>query len=421
MMKAGFFFLSIGLVLAWGAGILEAQGMSKHKTQRKVRDVLKLLDESGFAYNLLQGDNKDQVVVVTPGLVGRVLASGMDGLEGLTDSWLSEEQLRKGLTPSRPNGQWASVGGDERLWLAPESGPHAFFMPQGTKQNFTDYTIPEVMNSDRFEVVDVSADGKSVTFRTTWSLTNYMGTRFDIEVTRQVELLEYCPYTAGLGDQADFVGFESRTWVKNIGTKAWTADSGCVSIWTLGQWLSYPDSVVILPFQKEGPGEAVCTEYFSTLAPDSAPPPANLWSQQSDHLLVSGSGRAQTKMEIYGKRGVGRLAGVDVKNSTLNILDFDCYPRMDYVASYEMSYQGDRYAGGSSSCFVLSDQLGIPPFYELESCSPALFLQPGEQYCHRARTYKIRGKKNKIAAMCKRHFNADWQTLETFNQNAQNN
>ncbi len=386
---------------------------------RRISDILRLLRKTGHEPVVLRGDNARRIVVVTPSLVGRVLCTGFEGIDGATDSYILEEQIRKGFTKSQPGGQWAVFGGEERVWLAPEHGKYGFFSPPGKPQTAENYTVPEPMNSTRFQPIDVAADGKRVSFAADMSLVNCAGTPIDVKITREVAVAEYCPYTQGVSDQVEFVGFASTTYVQNTGRKPWSKETGAVSIWTLGQFTAREHSVVIMPYRAgsvEDLGPPVSTEYFRIETIDGKPTDTKYWSVRDDVVLLKASGVVSTKLELMARRSLGRIASIDLKRHSMCILEFDSYPELEYVASYPLPYAGDAYRGGAASSYVLSDQWGIAPFYELECCSPALFLQPGEKHGHRTRTYRLRGNKEALFKICKRHFHVDANTLSEFDR-----
>ena len=388
-------------------------------TRRKVRDVVKLLVDAGHHPVVLCGSDSKKIVVVAPSLVGRVICTGSGGLHGTTDSYISEDQIAKGFTKSLPGAKWASFGGEERVWLAPEGGEYALFFSKGKPQTQENYTVPESLNSTKFQVTEISADGKSVTFTAGMSLVNFIGSRFDLEVSRTISLVESCPYVQEFKGKIDFVGFESHTYIKNIGKKPWTKKTGAMSIWTIGQFLAKDNSVVIMPYRcgsNEVLGAPVSTEYFRLLTLDGNPTPRRFWTVENNVVLLKASGVVQTKLELMAKRSLGRIAAIDLKGFVMNILDFDFYPELEYVASYPLPYDGNPYVGGAASTFVLSKLHPVSPSYELECCSPALFLQPGEKFGHVARTYRLRSDKNSLITICKRYFNADIKTLTEFDR-----
>ena len=142
---------------------------------------------------------------------------------------------------------------------------------------------------------------------------------------------------------------------------------------------------------------------------------------KDDVIFLKASGVVQTKLELMARRTLGRIAAIDLQRGTMRILEFDAYPELEYVASYPLPYAGNPYQGGAASSFVLSNALGVKPFYELECCSPALFLQPGEKHGHRARTYCLRGDNEAILKVCQRHFRVDRDTLNEFDGRSSTN
>ncbi len=395
-----------------------------HKV-RKVSAIVSLLEESGFEAFVLTGRDPKRVVVVSPAMVGRVMATGLDGVDGGTDSWIYEEQIKKGATTSGPGGQWAAFGGDERIWYAPEGGQFALFFPS-EQQNMEDYLVPEVLNSTRYRLTELAADGRSIRFAAPIHLKNIKGTEYDLEVTRRIEVLDDCPYTVGHGDAVEFTGFESRTWTRNTGDEPITKERGALATWTVGMFPSYPRSIVVLPY-RVGPeselGPAVNTEYFNTdmIPTDKAlgdKPYDNYWAVKDNFALVKTNGNVHTKIEMGPKRSLGRAASIDLEHDTLTILEFRQYPEMDYTASYWLPYDGDPHEGAAISIFSLAGDLGVPPFHELECLSPTLLLDPGQQYCHISRTYRLRGDKDAIAEICRRYFHADMESLREFDRNA---
>ncbi len=391
---------------------------------RKVKEVINLLQEAGTASVLLRGEDKNKVVVVTPDLAGRVLCSGFDGIEGETESCLYPVEIRKGVVKSRRGGTWAAFGGEERLWFAPEGGIFGLFYKNGESQIFKNYLVPESLNSALFRLI--GQNGKSVTFATPLNLVNYRGNQIDLEVVRTIQVVDDCPYTLGYADKVEFVGFESKTCAKNIGRKPLTKQTGTVAIWTLGEFWARDHSVVILPF-RPGPdselGEPLNTTYFKTDMIDITQSPKgypydNYWKVEDDFALIKANGSVRTKIEMSPKRALGKIASINLANFTMTVVEFRIYPRMDYVASYWLPYEGNPFEGAAISIFVEKKGLGFPPIYELEALSPALFLQPNEQYCHISRTYHLRGDKDAITEICEKNFNADFQTLTTFDQNS---
>ena len=164
----------------------------------------------------------------------------------------------------------------------------------------------------------------------------------------------------------------------------------------------------------EGDRDAVSTENFRLLNPEGAQALAAYFRVDPGCVLFRVNGGAQTKLEFPHKTATGRLGAVDLARPALTIVESRAYPELDYVAGYALPYAGDPYDGGASSSFVLSRESTIPPFFEMECCSPALFLHPGESYEHVSRTCHLRGPQDVLQAICHRHLGADWESLEAF-------
>jgi hypothetical protein len=394
--------------------------------RRAVGDVLALLARSGQEAVVLTGRDPNRVVVVAPGLVGRVLCTGFDGVNGSTTSWIDEEQFRKGFTRPLPGASWANFGGEERIWFGPEGGPFGNFFPPGVEQKHANYLVQEAMNSLAYRVIDRAEVRAAVTFTAPVHLVNYQGTAIDLEVTRRVEVLDSCPFALDFGDKLETVGFQSQTWVKNTGARPLTRQTSAVCVWTLGIHPSNEHTVVVLPFHaspREQLGEPLLTQYFKTGTVDFSHVlpgrgPDDYWAVKERYALIKASGRVQTKLEMGPRRTLGRMASVDVADGTLTAVEFQTYPELDYPAPFWLPFAGDPFQGSALSVFVLGSWHDVEPFHELECFSPALFLQPGQEYCHTSRTWHLRGDRAALAAVCARSFFADPKTLEKFDRNS---
>ena len=405
--------LALLLCLCCTSGFANEELVREVKKSRTVRYVIDLLKSSGFEPVVLCGDNHKRVVVVTPELVGRVLCVGYDGIDGVTESYLSEDQIEKGFSSD-----WSNFGGEQRIWIAPEFGAFGLFLTKGA-QTMGNYRIPVPLNVSRFKVVERSPDHRSVTSSTTMTLVNRIGTEFRIKVTQRVDCLEDCPYLSPLGDKEVFVGFETRTTIENIGHEPWTKETGPLSIWTIGQFPSKAGIVALMPF-RPGPvaklGEPVTTEYFKLFLPDGKPTLQEQWEVKEGVTLMRADGATLRKLEVPATRALDRLASIDLDALSMTIVDYDLHTEREYVKSYPQPYEGGAYGGGAMSTMLIDTQSLDPPFYELESCSPALFLKPGEQYCHTSHTYHFRAQKATLARICERYLNTDLETIVEFNK-----
>ena len=338
----------------------EAPAVQAETNPTQVGEIVSILQQANADPVVLRGDDQDKVVVVSPKLVGRVICAGMDGLQGHTNAFVNAKQIQEGFTTSGyaarsgPGEGWNNFGGVERIWFAPEGGPHGFFFEVGVEQHWPNYLMSHPLHSLQYRTSDTANDGKSVTFAVPVEMTNYAGKKVALDVNRRISLLEDCPFALGLEKKVDFVGFESRTWAKNAGDQALDKKTTPTAIWTLGMFNPGPQVIVLLPF-KEGAdselGEPVTTEYFRYfLTVDNDDEfLSRHWSVEDGCVLVKADGRIQLKLEMLKRRSLGRLAAVDLAKHEMTIVDFEVYPELDYAASFFTPYEGDLLDGGVMS------------------------------------------------------------------------
>jgi len=383
-----------------------------------IQDILQLLENTGHSPAVLRGTDGQKVVVVVPSLAGRVLCTGSAGLVGPTDSYILEDQIRKGPIQTGPGVIWNNVGGEERIWLGPEGGPHALFFSPGAAQRIENYWIPSALDLAPFQVTDVHRNGQYVTISAPASLNNYAGTHFDLEITRRIEILDDCPFSAGAYPEFAFTGFESRTWVRNTGTQAWTRDSGALSIWTIGQFPGRRQTVVLLPFQPGAEAELgppiSMDDYLRMFYPEHPPRREEIGRLGEHCFQFRANGDVMAKAELPTRRCLGRIASLDPDRLEMRIVQASVYPTLDYACSFVLPTTADPYSGGAMSSFSAARNLDEQSYYELESLSPALFLGPGETFCHVSRTYHLRGDEQTIMEICRRHFFTTPSDLEDF-------
>src|SRR5208337_4041878 len=65
-----------------------------------------------------------------------------------------------------------------------------------------------------------------------------------------------------------WVAFETFNRITNVGSRAWTRDSGLLSIWILGMYAPSHDAHVVAPFDPAGPGPVVRDDYFGKVPAD---------------------------------------------------------------------------------------------------------------------------------------------------------
>ena len=328
-------------------------------------------------------------VALVPAWQGRVMTSTAGGDAGQSFGWINRELI----SSRKPVPHMNPFGGEDRFWLGPEGGQFSIFFAKGAKFELADWFTPAAIDTLPFRVAGQSSD--SVRFTSAFTLTNYSGTSFDVEVVRDVRLLDGASGWKRLGVEAapgvDLVAYESDNAITNAGKAAWKRETGLLSIWILGMFNPSPATTVVVPI-KAGPeselGPKVTSDYFGAVPPERL-------VVKDDVVFLSGDGRFRSKIGIGPRRSKGVLGSYDAEKQVLTIVQFSQPAGVtDYVNSL-WRLQDDPYAGDAANAY--NDGPPAPgakplgPFYELESSSPAAALAPGERLSHLHRTIHLTG------------------------------
>ncbi len=369
----------------------------------KFGDLVSLLSDTKNQPCVLASARHDRKVVVAPSLVGRVMGSTLSGDGGEVLGWINRQAIEQGMVDPVFN----NVGGEGRFWFAPEGGQFGLCMGQHVN-SLEHYDVPKAFSSQPFNVL--THDEKSIVMQSRMEFANASGTSFALDVTRRITVLDACPYA--LGCEVDFVGFQSDNVTQNIGSAPIERSQGAVAMFCLTQFLTHPRLIGIVPFRlgpTEELGSPIRWDYFELhpVLVARGRLPGNYLKVGKDVALFKLDGREHGKIGVGRPRAVPRLASIDLDSNELTIVDCDFYPELRYAAGYwrvlEDPYDGD----------VLSMAFG-PGSYELETLSPALFLQPGQHFSHRNRIFRIVGQPQMLDGICRRFLRVNRKELEKF-------
>jgi hypothetical protein len=355
---------------------------------RKHTDVLVLSDPSGAAQ-----------VAVVPAYQGRVMTSTAGGAASTSFGWINRELIASGKFLPHMN----AFGGEDRFWLGPEGGQFAVFFEKGVPFDLEHWFTPAPIDTEPFQLVRKDPDRAE--FRRAFTLTNYSGTRFEVQVDREVKLLTPAQTWKHLGVAPEagvtLVSFESVNRVTNQGRQPWTKDTGLLSIWILGMFTPSPGTTVVVPI-RAGPesalGKPVNADYFGRV-------PADRLVVKDGAVFFSGDGRYRSKIGFNPRRAKPILGSYDAVNQVLTLAQYTLPAGVtDYVNSmWEM--QKEPFAGDAANSY--NDGPPSPgakplgPFYEIESSSPAAALAPGKSLEHVHRTIHLRGPEAKLDALAR--------------------
>jgi hypothetical protein len=345
---------------------------------RKHIQVILLSDKAGQAQ-----------VAVVPAWQGRVMTSTARGLNGDSFGWVNRELIASGKVQPHIN----VFGGEDRFWLGPEGGQFSIFFAKGAAFDLEHWFTPPALDTEPFEVIRRSSE--QVTCRRVLQLTNYSGTRFQLEVEREVRLVPPSEALAALRltipAQVHSVAFESVNMVKNTGAQPWTKETGLLSIWMLGMFNASPETVIVVPFEKGSEaerGRVVNDKYFGKV-------PADRLVTGDGVLFFRADADFRSKIGLSPRRAKSVLGSYDQAHHTLTLVQFTL-PKdaADYVNSM-WERQAEPFKGDVANSYndgppsPAAKQLG--KFYELESSSPALALAPGVSATHIHRTVHLQG------------------------------
>ena len=392
-MRHGQFFVMLVIAVSMAGCEMETA-----KPARTFGDDLEFLKQHTDVIVLADAEGKAQVAVV-PAWQGRVMTSTADGAAGASFGWINRELIASGQIKAHMN----AYGGEERFWMGPEGGQFSIFFAQGAEFNLDDWQTPAVIDTEPFEIV--SQTNTTATFRRLTRLTNYSGTTFDIQINRSVKLLPAESHASALGVDIGktirAVVFQTDNSITNKGAKAWTKQTGLLSIWMLGMFNPSDETTVVIPFEP-GPdselGPKVNDEYFGKV-------PADRLIVKDDVLFFSCDGQYRSKIGLSPKRAKPILGSYDAAGRILTIVQ---YTRPEGATDYVNSMwelQDKPFAGD----VVNSYNDGPPepgakplgPFYELETSSPAAQLRPGETLSHMHRTFHLQGPEKDLDAVAR--------------------
>jgi hypothetical protein len=348
---------------------------------------------------VLSDKSGNRKVVVIPEYQCRVMTSTAAGDAGLSYGWVNRELIASGKKQPHIN----VYGGEDRFWIGPEGGQYSIFFKKGDPFDLDHWFTPADIDTEPYEVVSKGDD--HVTCRREIHLTNYSGTTFDLEVNRDIRVLDmkdvekYFRVRPKAGVR--MVAFESVNTIKNTGTRAWRKQSGLLSIWILGMLNASPATTVAIPFQK-GPesklGHVVNDAYFGKV-------PADRLVIKDGILYFAADAKYRSKIGIPPRRTKPVLGSYDATNHVLTLVQFSFKQGVtDYINSM-WEIQKNPYGGD-----VVNSYNDGPPkpgaaqlgkFYELENSSPALGLAPNRSATHVSRMVHLQGPEGELDAIAR--------------------
>jgi hypothetical protein len=338
---------------------------------------------------------------------GRVMTSSSDGYQGRSYGWINHELISSGeVLP-----QFNPVGGEERFWLGPEGGQYSLFFEPGSSFDFENWSTPACIDTAPFDVY-LATDSIAV-FLKSMEVKNYSNFEFRFDLTRKVHLLgkPLIEKTLGISvpDSVKFVGYESTNMMKNTSRETWTKENGLISIWLLGMYNPSPSVTMIIPYKTGVKSDYIVkSDYFGKISDDRL--------KITDGIIYfKGDGKQRGKLGVPPQRALPVIGSYDSENQVLTLVKSDVPEgATDYVNSawehQKFPYKGDAINAYNDGPLEDGGQLG--PFYELETSSPALALEPDSTGQYIQSTYHFEGTEEQLNTICEQVFNVSLQKVK---------
>lgn len=362
-------------------------------------DDLAFLKKFTKAFVLSDESGKKQVAVV-PEYQGRVMTSTADGEAGISFGWVNRDLISSGEKQPHIN----VYGGEDRFWLGPEGGQYSIFFKKGDPFDLDHWQTPSWIDTEPYNVVSQTQD--RAVFSRAFQLTNYSGTQLGLEVMREIRLLSDADVERELGwaikTSVKSVAFETVNEIKNTGSNPWKKETGLLSIWILGMFNASPETTVAIPFiegDEKALGPIVNDTYFGKI-------PEERLVVKEGVMFFAADANYRSKIGVSPNRSKPVMGSYDAVNRVLTVVQFTLPVGVtDYVNSM-WEIQEEPYGGDAVNSYndgppqPGAAQLGR--FYELETSSPALALQPGQTGKHIHRTYHFQGSESDLDSIARK-------------------
>lgn len=346
---------------------------------------------------LKSGDEKAQVILSAK-YQGKVFTSTAGGPEGNSHGFVNYKFFDAGVVDEHMNG----FGGEDRFWLGPEGGKYSVYFEAGKQQVYDNWHTPTAIDIEEWKVKEVTS--QEAVLVKELEQTNYLGTLLKMGIERKVSLLSEQGITNKLSitipEGVNGVAYETVNTIRNRNDFKWTPETGTVCIWILDMFHPSEAAVTLIPYNQGDEnelGKVVTSDYFGEI-------PTDRLIDEDGILFFKTDGKARGKLGMNAKRTQSIAANYDPLAKRLTIVTFDTNPEATYL-NQEWNPERDPLIGDALNAYndgPLEDGTIMGPFLELESCSPAAFLEPGESLSHRHNVFHFTGEESRLSLIAEK-------------------
>jgi hypothetical protein len=358
-------------------------------------------------------------LAVVPQYQGRTMTSTAAVDSGQSHGFINYDAVASPTLSDKIN----LYGGEERLWISPEGGQFSIFFEPHVEMSFDNWRTPPELDTVGFELQQQT--DSTASFSQVAKLTNWTGTQFDVSIERVVELLDSQFAAQRLGTSLDGLSVcihQSRNTLTNAGDRPWTQASGLISIWMLCMSKPSDTATLMVPFANAkdqsldsvSDDEIVTADYFGQLGSDRL-----RIDRDAGLIYFLGDGKHRSKLGLGFGRATDRLGSWDAQRGVLSVVEYRLPGQApDGYCNNLWEMQEYPFAGDVLNCYndgqnESGKNLAEGGFFELESLSPALALEPGQSYEHLHRTIRLEGNREQLDNVAKQVFGVGLATIES--------
>jgi hypothetical protein len=351
--------------------------------------------------------NGDAHVIVSPKYQAKVFTSTANGMNGKSFGWINYKAFSAPV-----DAHMNAYGGENRIWLGPEGGKFSLFFPKDSAMVFNNWKTPAAIDTEVWGVTAKS--DQSVTMHKDMQLTNYAGTQLSIAADRTVSIVS--PQDIASKFQVTFdtsvkvTGYQTVNTITNSGKEAWTEKTGMPCIWMLDMLNPSPQTVIAIPYKTavaNAKSKVATTDYFGEI-------PADRIKYSNGVLLFKADGKSRGKLGIGPDRAMPVAGSYDAQNKVLTITVFDVDSTGRYL-NQEWNTTKPPFSGDAVNAYndgPLQDGSQMGPFYEIESVSPAAFLQPGQSLKHQHAVFHFTGNEQALDQISRNLLHIPLETMK---------
>lgn len=344
----------------------------------------------------LENGEGNSKILLSADYQGRVITSTTSGDSGKSFGWLNYSLIQDSVKRK----QFNPFGGEERFWLGPEGGQFSIYFQKNKAFTMENWQVPIMIDLEKYDVIGQTRNGAVFTKKA--SFTNYSNTVFNVEIRRAIQMLTKKEIEnrleIELPNDLKQVAYESNNSIKNIGTDAWTYETGALSIWLLGMFTPSPNNVVIIPFKPIKNAQSYITSnYFGEI-------PKERLIINDSILYFTVDGNFRSKIGLSPKIAKPIAASFDFDNNVLTLVLPEIHQDQPYVNS-KWELQKEPFVGDVINSYndgKLADGMQMGPFFEIESSSPAFTLKPNDKGYYKQSTIHFTGEFESLQNIAKK-------------------